>query len=126
MCFVILSVPLNVFLVKKYGLVGSSYATLISVFVYNATRFFVIRKIFKLQPYTKANLFTLMLAFGSFGLVYIIPSFANFYLDAVFRTVLFSSIYTLLILKLRISSDFNDLYLLGIEKIKRLLFKVKS
>ena len=125
MCFVLLSIPLNVFLIRRYGLEGSAYGTLISVFVYNATRFIVIKKLFNIQPYKIANVYAIIIALGCFILVYIIPQQSNIYLDTFIRTVTFSILYISLILYLKISIDFNDLYLLTLQKIKAITVKSK-
>ena len=37
----------NYFLVRKYGIIGSAWATLIAFTVYNAVRFFLIWKLFQ-------------------------------------------------------------------------------
>ncbi len=118
MGFVLISVPLNIFLIKKYGLIGSAYANLISVFIYNTTRLLIIWKLFKLQPYNHKNLLTMVIAAVCFFIVYISPSLNNIYADAILKTVVFMPLYIFLILKLKISEDFNQLLLSFIEKIK--------
>lgn len=118
MIFVILSVPLNVFLIKRYGLIGSAYANLIAVFIYNVTRLIVIWKLFKLQPYNNKNLFAILIAVACFFMVYFIPSLHNIYADAILKTLVFMPLYIFLILKLKVSEDFNQLLISFIEKIK--------
>jgi len=118
MIFVILSVPLNVFLIKRYGLIGSAYANLIAVFIYNVTRLIVIWKLFKLQPYNNKNLFAILIALVCFFMVYFIPSLNNIYADAIVKTIVFMPLYIFLILKLKVSEDFNQLLQSFIEKIK--------
>ncbi|HNL82094.1 MAG TPA: hypothetical protein PKG56_01765, partial [Chitinophagaceae bacterium] len=53
-----------------------------------------------------------------FFIVYISPSLNNIYADAILKTVVFMPLYIFLILKLKISEDFNQLLLSFIEKIK--------
>ena len=118
MCFVILSIPLNVFLVKKYNLIGSSYANLISIFIYNATRFYFIWRLFKLQPYKIGNLYALVVALVCFGIAYLIPQQANIFIDAICRTVVFGALYAVTIISLKVSTDFNELYVMSLKKLK--------
>jgi O-antigen/teichoic acid export membrane protein len=126
MCFVILSIPLNVFLVKRYNLVGSAYANLISLFVYNLTRFLFIWKLFKLQPYSKANLLSIVIAFACFAVAYIIPHQTNIFIDAILRTACFSILYSFIIIKLKVSEDINHVFIALNEKIKGMFLSIKN
>ena len=125
MVFVVLSIPLNVLLIKSNGVVGSAYADLIAVFIYNATRSIIIWKLFKLQPYKMGNLYALLIGIVCFALISIIPQQPNIYFDAVIRTLAFSFLYGGLILRLNISADFSSLYLIGLQKIKAVALKSK-
>jgi O-antigen/teichoic acid export membrane protein len=126
MCFVILSIPLNVFLVKRYNLIGSSYANLIAIFIYNLTRFIFIWKFFKIQPYSKANLIAIVIALLCFGIAYIIPQQDNIFIDAALRSICFGSLYSFIIIKLKVSIDFNILFNSLIKKINDKLTISKS
>ncbi|MBP6432649.1 MAG: polysaccharide biosynthesis C-terminal domain-containing protein, partial [Ferruginibacter sp.] len=64
---------LNYWLVVKYGIMGSAFASLISFFVYNLIRFFYLKYLFKLQPFSSKNFFAILLAFCCFLSVWIIP-----------------------------------------------------
>jgi O-antigen/teichoic acid export membrane protein len=116
MGFVLLSVPLNVYLVKKYGVIGSAYANLIAMVVYNATRYVYIWVLFKLQPFTRANLIVLILAAACFLITWFLPFMGNIYIDAITRTFVFLLLYGGFLLWLRISVDINNLFS---EKILR-------
>jgi Na+-driven multidrug efflux pump len=55
MFFVFLSIPLNYYLINRFGLVGSAYANFIATFIYNLVRLLFILKLFKMQPYSFKN-----------------------------------------------------------------------
>jgi O-antigen/teichoic acid export membrane protein len=109
MGFVILSVPLNIYLVKKHGVVGSAYANLIAIIVYNATRYIYIWILFKLQPFSRANLVALILSAICFLIAWYIPFLINIYIDALVRTIAFGLLYGLLLFWLNVSVDINNL-----------------
>ena len=62
--------PMAYFFVKRFGLIGSAYAELISLTVYNYIRFEFIRRVYKMQPFTIKTVYALLLCFGSYFLVY--------------------------------------------------------
>jgi O-antigen/teichoic acid export membrane protein len=116
MAFVLLSVPLNIFLVKRYGLVGSAYANLIAMVIYNFTRYIYIWVLFKIQPYTRANGIVILAAAACFFITWLIPFTWNLYADAVLRTLVFVSLYAFLMIRFKVSEDINNLFY---EKVLR-------
>ena len=115
----ILAVPLNIFLVKKYGLEGSAYANLIATFVYNITRYIYILTLFKLQPYTRKNLYVIGIAVVCFVPAWLIPFTANIYVDAVLRSAVFVLLYVFLLLRLNISEDITNLVNEKLGRVKK-------
>jgi len=120
MCFVLFSIPLNIYLVKKYNVIGSSYANLIAYFAFNLTRFFFIRYLFKLQPYTWANLKAIVLATICAAIVWWIPHFDNIFLDAFVRTVAFVLLFGPAVLFFHISDDLSSLFKVAGERMGNL------
>jgi O-antigen/teichoic acid export membrane protein len=110
MLLVVLSIPLNVFLVKKFNVMGAAYATVIALTVYNVARFIAIWYIFKLQPFNNKNFLTLFFAAVAFGIAYVIPSFKKLIPDAAIRTLAFSTVYLTLILKFKVSTDIWNIF----------------
>jgi O-antigen/teichoic acid export membrane protein len=110
MGFVILSVVLNIYLVKRFGLLGSAYANLMAMFVYNFTRYIYIWFLFRLQPYTKANLIVVLVGAGCFLITWLIPFIRNIYVDSVIKTGVFAFLYTFFIIRLKVSEDITNLY----------------
>jgi len=123
MLFVFLSIPFNFYLISKMGLIGAAYATLISTLVYNLTRLIIIWKLFHILPYTLKSILPIIIAVAAFFISYAIPVFGNYFLDAVIRTSVFTGIYAIGIIKLRASSDINDMYFSVLERIKPSLKK---
>lgn len=116
MFFVFLSIPLNYFLVNKYGVVGSAYANFIATVVYNLVRLLFIWKLFNLQPYTTKNIQALAIAAVAFFIAYLIPTFSNFIVDAFIRSFAFITMYLIAIVGFKTSIDLNDMVFSNLTK----------
>jgi O-antigen/teichoic acid export membrane protein len=99
----------NYILVRNFGIVGSAWATLISFTVYNLTRFILIWYLFKMQPFGTNNLKLLGVAVIVFILTKLIYSFENIYFDIFFKSLVFCLLYIVILVKMKISEDFNAL-----------------
>jgi Na+-driven multidrug efflux pump len=110
MFFVFLSIPLNYYLINRFGLVGSAYANFIATFIYNLVRLLFILKLFKMQPYSFKNVQTIAIGVIAFFISYSIPIFPNFFIDAVIRSFIFVSIYGVAIIAFKTSEDMNELF----------------
>ncbi len=117
MFFVFLSIPLNYYLINRFGLVGSAYANFIATFIYNLVRLLFILKLFKMQPYSLKNLQTIVIGVIAFFISYSIPIFPNFFIDAVIRSLIFISIYGVAIIAFKTSEDMNELFFSTIKKM---------
>ena len=105
---VLLSCVLNYLLVRSMGIIGSSYANLISFTIYNFIRFIFIKKFFGMQPFGIANIKILLIGGICFLVTWVIPFVINIYIDSVIRSFVFVFIYGFIVLKLRISDDVNE------------------
>lgn len=59
---VLLILPLNYFLVKEMGITGSAWANLLSFTLYNLVRYLFLWKRYRLQPFNRNTLYSLLLA----------------------------------------------------------------
>jgi O-antigen/teichoic acid export membrane protein len=110
MFFVVISLALNYFLTRKYGVVGPAYGTLIAICFFNLIRFTAIWKIYKLQPFGFNNLKVIVIALACYFLSLLIPDFGNLYINVAVPSLVFVAIYSITIVKLNISADISDLY----------------
>ena len=117
MFFVFLSIPLNYYLINRFGLVGSAYANFIATFIYNLVRLLFILKLFKMQPYSFKNVQTIAIGVIAFFISYSIPIFPNFFIDAVIRSLIFVSIYGVAIIAFKTSEDMNELFFSTLKKM---------
>jgi O-antigen/teichoic acid export membrane protein len=89
--YIVLSIPLNFYLISNYSLIGLAYSNLAALTLYNTVRFLFLYKKFKLQPYTLQHGLFLILSIALMFLIYIIPSTSNFVMNIAIK----SSIYGL-------------------------------
>jgi len=79
--YIILSIPLNIYLIKYYGLEGLAISNLIALILYNSVRFRFLYKKFNLQPYTWKHGIFLFLSICLMLLIHQIPSNKNFVIN---------------------------------------------
>ena len=106
---IILILPTNYFLIKKFGIIGSAYAQLISMSVYNYIRFEFIRRKFKMQPFDGKTVITLILTAVAFGIAYLVGGFFIRWVAIIIKFILFSGIMITGIFTFRLSPDAHQL-----------------
>ncbi|PSL44950.1 O-antigen/teichoic acid export membrane protein [Chitinophaga niastensis] len=114
----ILSIPLNYMLMRTYGLVGSGYAALLSMFVFNTIRFLFIWKRFHLQPFTMNTVKAIGVAIAAYWGGGWLPYLGNPIIDIMGRALLFSGIFIFGILALRVSEDISSTAYAFLNKIR--------
>ena len=96
---------INAWFIKHYGLMGAAWGTMITLTVFNLTRFCFIWYKFNLQPFTLKNLYLVIIATASIVLVRFIPAVNNWITDGFMRSLIFTLLFASLIWILRISDD---------------------
>ena len=114
---VILMVILNMIFIPLYGIVGSAFATLLTVILYNTTKLIFVIKKMKLYPFTQKTVLSISILIVCFLMFYFwdfsFPpiSFFNFPLNHVFniglKSIILTALYTFLNYKLLVSEDIN-------------------
>jgi O-antigen/teichoic acid export membrane protein len=95
--YILLSLPLNYYLIKNYNLEGLAYSNLIALCLYNSIRFLFLYKKFKLQPYTFKHGLFLVLSIGLILLVHQIPSVNNIVANIFLQSSVFGISFYLLV-----------------------------
>ena len=101
----ILSVPLNYFLVKQYDIIGAAIAGFIALTVYNAIRLLYIKNKFGLQPFSVKTAYAIGAGILAFGIVYFALISFHGLIAIIIRCFAFSIIFFLLVRYLKISPD---------------------
>jgi O-antigen/teichoic acid export membrane protein len=95
--YIIVSIPLNWFLIKNFNLEGLAYSNLIALTLYNTVRFVFIYKKFKLQPYTYKHGLFLILSIALMLLIHQIPSINNILANILLQSLTFGISFYLLV-----------------------------
>jgi O-antigen/teichoic acid export membrane protein len=115
--YTILSLPLNFFLIKAFGLYGIAYASIISMTIYNGVRCAFLYKKFGLQPYTGKSLLVILIAMAIYFIIWSVPHFQNIFLDTFIRTVLFIVLFVPAVYASNVAPDLNAI---GRNMLKRI------
>lgn len=118
MFFVGMSILLNYFLTRSYGILGTATGTIISIFFYNLTRFIFIKKIYKLQPFSWKNGIALLSAAILTGILSYFRISENIFVNSIFASILFISLFSFVIIRFKISEDISELFVMLKDKIK--------
>jgi O-antigen/teichoic acid export membrane protein len=105
-----LIMPLNYFLIKRYGIIGSAYAQLISFVIYNAIRFEFIRREFKMQPFNSKTFYSILLSTLAFALAYVIGTYIQGLLGIFARGIIFSSLMIGGVFAFKLTPDAHQLW----------------
>jgi len=84
--YILLSLPLNFYLIKNYNLEGLAYSNLIALTLYNTIRFLFLYKKFQLQPYTYKHGIFLVLSISLMFLVHQLPIVHNIILNILLQS----------------------------------------
>ncbi len=85
----VISLPLNYFLIKHFGMLGAAFAALITALFYNIYRCIFLYTQFKLQPFSAKNIELLIIGLLLITILFYFPMIENIYIDAVIKSVLY-------------------------------------
>ena len=114
-----LRIPLSWFLIKHYGMVGSAFAELISLTVYNFIRFEFIRRKFNMQPFTQKTLLALLLSVAAYFIAYLLLNKLNGWMGMICRSLLFSFIVIAGIFLMKLTPDAFQLLQTAKQRLRR-------
>jgi O-antigen/teichoic acid export membrane protein len=101
----LLILPLNYFLTKRYDIIGPGIANLISIFIYNLVRIIFLWEKFNLFPFTKQTAYTILLAGFCFLICYYSFSALHGFAGLFARTIAFCLLYGAGVFYLKLTPD---------------------
>lgn len=119
MAYVLVSLPLNYFLIHKFNIYGPAWANLIALTIFNIVRFTYIWRFFRIQPFTRATLYAILIAAVCILGVSLIPMVVNIYVDVIIRSGIYAGLFAGAILLFQVSPDMSALYQTGLQRLKR-------
>jgi O-antigen/teichoic acid export membrane protein len=105
---VFLTVVLNMIFIPMYGIIGSAFATLLSITLYSLAKLMFVVKRLHLYPFTNQTLYSLGLTFVLFVLFYFWQFPLNSIIGICLKSILVSIVYVYLNYKFVISPQINE------------------
>ena len=107
---VLLAVPLNVILVKRLGIDGAAWSSLIAFTVYNIIRLAFLWKRFKMQPFSVNTFYVLVHALTCYAVCYLLFNGIHGFWGMVLRSAVFVVLFVVSAFQLKISPDIDPVW----------------
>src|SRR2546421_1176027 len=117
-----LAIPLNIILVKRYGIIGAAYSNLIAFSVYNLIRLYFLWSKFKLMPFTRRTLFVILHASSCYLICYLVFRNMAGWIGIFATSITFILLFAISAIYLNISPDVAPVW----ETIKRRLRRLRG
>lgn len=116
-----ISIPLNYFLVKAYGINGSALSNLIAFSIYNFIRLFFIWRNFKMQPFSSNTILAVVITIVLYFITSRLFNTQSGWSAIVLKSGFFSIVFFSTVFFLKLTPDTEQLWQLLKFKIKRRL-----
>ncbi|MEZ4803100.1 MAG: oligosaccharide flippase family protein [Gelidibacter sp.] len=103
----ILTVLLNMLFIPKFGINGSAFATFLAISIYNTIKIYFVKKKFDMMPFNKETLKVCILLMVSIAVFYFWEFPFHPIVNITLKTLLMTTFYVLVILKLNVSEDIS-------------------
>lgn len=113
----LLAVPLNIILVRQYGIIGSAWSNFIAYFIYNLVRVIFLKRKYNLQPFTRQTAWVLLHGAGCFLIIYGLLKNMESWTGIFIRTGLFVVLYGTTAILFQLSPDVKPV----VETLKKRL-----
>ncbi len=111
MIFVILLIVVtNIIFIPIWKINGAAFASMISILIAVISRFIFLLVKYKFQPYNYKHIIIAVIAALLLIVNRFLPELDNLYLDFLYRSTIITIIFSVLILKLKISDDVTKYY----------------
>jgi len=105
---VFLTIGLNMIFIPIFGILGSAFATLLSITLYSLAKLMFVVKRLHLYPFTKQTLYSMVLTFGLFLLFYFWKFPFNPIIAIALKSILVTASYGYVNYKFMISTEINQ------------------
>ncbi|WP_203258651.1 lipopolysaccharide biosynthesis protein [Hyunsoonleella ulvae] len=106
---VVLMVVLNVILIPIYGLNGAALATFIAVCLYNTSKVYFVYRAFKILPFTSKTITSALVLLAIVLMFYFWDFWFHPVLNITLKSIIITSIFALVVYKLKLSEDISIL-----------------
>lgn len=114
----VLLVFTNLLFIPKWGIAGAALASLTSVSLYMLSRFLLLYKYYKFQPYNWNFMKVICLGAAAYGGSLLMPKLEHFILDIIIRSMLLTVLYALPLYLFKILPELNSRIDFYISKLR--------
>lgn len=100
-----LTLPLNYLLTLQLQELGPAVANLFAIIMYNGIRYFFLLKKFKLQPFTRQTLYSILLAVACYGVCFLLFNTIHGFAGLFLRSSVFCLLYAAGVLYFKLTPD---------------------
>ncbi|MDL2290334.1 lipopolysaccharide biosynthesis protein, partial [Paludibacteraceae bacterium OttesenSCG-928-F17] len=97
----------NYLLIPVLGVSGAAIATLISTMLSLSFQQWIVQRKIKANPLTKGTLISVIIILVLFGINYLLPQVANFWIDIIYRSSILGLLAFLIVFVTKVSPEFN-------------------
>jgi O-antigen/teichoic acid export membrane protein len=115
---VVLTVGLNMIFIPIYGILGSAFATLLSITLYSLAKLLFVVKRLHLYPFTIHTVYSMLLTFGLFLLFYFWQFPFNPIIGIILKSIVVTIVYVYLNFKFKLSLQINEVLEGLLKRIK--------
>jgi O-antigen/teichoic acid export membrane protein len=102
-------IVLNKVLIVEYRIDGAALATLLTILLFNTIKIWYIKRKFDMQPFTTKTLLVLCVVLILYFGFYYINISENPFINIILKSVFLTLVYSIFVLKSKVSKDINDL-----------------
>ena len=117
MILLAIRIPATWFLIVKFGLLGSAFADILAISIYNFIRFQFLRKKFNMQPFNYKNILAILLGVACYFIAFILCKNITGFVGLIVRATLFSGSFIIGIFVLNLTPDAKQLWDKWVRKI---------
>jgi O-antigen/teichoic acid export membrane protein len=114
----VLTIGLNMIFIPIYGIIGSAFATLLSITLYSLAKLLFVVKKLDLYPFTKQTVYSMGLTFVLFVAFYYWDFPFNPLVSIILKSILLTIVYFYLNYKFVISTEINEVIDKTLKKLK--------
>ncbi len=114
-----ISIPLNYYLVKRFGINGSAISNLVAFSIYNFIRLFFIWKKFNMQPFSVKTVLALITSSIIYVFCFYLFKSMSSWTGIIVRSAVFSTAFILSVVYFKITPDIAQLWETAARRLKR-------
>lgn len=115
----VLTVLTNLLFIPLYGINGAAFATLLSLLLFNISKYVFILMKLKVQPFDLNTIKILVIGFACYGAIVLLPDFENIFINIFVKSFSITILYISAVYFSKISEDINQSILKVIQSVLR-------